>query len=52
MSTGYDDPLSATERRRAVPRGKQARNEGISSLRELQETLTAVDQRLRRAQPA
>jgi hypothetical protein len=33
-------------------RGKQARNEGISALRELQEILTAVDQRLRRAQPA
>ena len=29
-------------------RGKQARNEGLAALRELHDTLTAVDQRLRR----
>jgi hypothetical protein len=33
-------------------RGKQARTEGLAALRELQETLATVSQRLRRTQPA
>jgi hypothetical protein len=33
-------------------RGRQARNEGIAALRDLQQTLTPVGQRLRRTQPA
>jgi len=32
-------------------RGKQARNDGIAALRDLQQTLTSVGQRLRRTQP-
>jgi hypothetical protein len=41
------DTISTLDRR-----GKQARNDGIAALRDLQQTLTTVDQRLRRTQLA